>query len=436
MICHLVLLLTVVLALSFLQYKQSMARHIETTTRHKVELVLGLRSFYSFAIARNEYQNTQSPLLLQYLKTQSSLKWLVVRGTSDDGVPFESQYIDEHNRIIRTFYPSNFLQRLKKLKISARTRQREEYELAKTSRIQMTPILQKIRFQQGVFYDQSNALLYVKINTDNLRGGAIYACFDVSHLETEDQEIAHLIVEQMVMLAITLIILSLLLSYLLTRPLTRLAALMSHDISKIDAPHLPGLNRNDEIGQITRQFSNLILRVQRQVSELSFLGSIDSLTSLYNHGQFDQALNDIAQHHQRRAGLILFDLDKFKHFNDSYGHPAGDRALVQIAQTTRYAVRGQDRCFRIGGEEFAVILQSCDEYVVRDVAHRLLDLVEGLAIAHADNGTSKNVVTISIGYLFYDPAKGMQTATELYQRCDQALYRAKKQGRHQAIQAD
>jgi len=98
-------------------------------------------------------------------------------------------------------------------------------------------------------------------------------------------------------------------------------------------------------------------------NRLNSLVYIDALTNLYNHRYFQESLNNEllrAQRYNSVVSLLIFDIDHFKKVNDSYGHPAGDKVLSNIAVTIKNTVRPSDIVARYGGEEFAVILPETD----------------------------------------------------------------------------
>lgn len=122
----------------------------------------------------------------------------------------------------------------------------------------------------------------------------------------------------------------------------------------------------------------------------------------------------------------MFDIDHFKKVNDTYGHLAGDRVLMQVAKTAKAALREGDILMRYGGEEFLVILPGASKEGSRAVGEKLRRMVEETSIADGDQVIR---VTISIGVTSYPEleATGEQI---LVKRSDEALYRAKETGRN------
>ena len=121
-------------------------------------------------------------------------------------------------------------------------------------------------------------------------------------------------------------------------------------------------------------------------ARLEHLAQTDSLTGLYNHRYFHERLRSeltLASRSRDSVAVLMFDLDDFKRVNDVYGHGAGDQLLLHVARLARETVRGSDVVCRIGGEEFGVIMPSCDAGDALGLAARL---TEGLRAAEFDAG--------------------------------------------------
>lgn len=172
-----------------------------------------------------------------------------------------------------------------------------------------------------------------------------------------------------------------------------------------------------------------------EVALIEELVDRDCLTGLKNRRAFDEHLTGLWQQSLRNdqhLAILFFDVDYFKHYNDEYGHQAGDLVLRRIAQAAeKYARRPLDFAARFGGEEFAVVLYDVDENTVGDIAERLRSAVEQLCIDHSRSRCAE-VVTISIGAGIVRPEMG-RTPQGLLQLCDEALYKAKARGRNRCV---
>jgi diguanylate cyclase (GGDEF)-like protein len=167
-------------------------------------------------------------------------------------------------------------------------------------------------------------------------------------------------------------------------------------------------------------------------SQLEKLSITDGLTGLYNHRHFQERLADEFRRAQRYAdpvSLIMLDLDHFKEVNDKYGHPFGDRVLRETAQLIRSSIRDPDICSRYGGEEFAIILPKTHLQGALAVSERIFHALRAKTYA-AENGAPPVAlrVTASIGVAFY-PSKDVTSPELLVKFADEALYRAKREGR-------
>jgi diguanylate cyclase (GGDEF)-like protein len=154
----------------------------------------------------------------------------------------------------------------------------------------------------------------------------------------------------------------------------------------------------------------------------------DPLTGLFNRRYMEETLEREIQRalrNKEQVALLMIDIDHFKPFNDTFGHPAGDTVLRELGTLLNQRTRGQDVACRFGGEEFAVILAgaSSEAAVVR--AEHLCQEVRKLAVAY--KGQTLGKISLSIGISSY-PGKG-SNAEELVHTADEALYRAKTEGR-------
>ncbi|MGV3617038.1 MAG: diguanylate cyclase [Fimbriimonas sp.] len=154
------------------------------------------------------------------------------------------------------------------------------------------------------------------------------------------------------------------------------------------------------------------------------LATTDGLTGLRNHRHFRERLaEEIARTERYGPPLVvlMIDVDFFKQYNDTYGHPAGDEVLRDLATILRDGVRKTDLVARYGGEEFAVVLPQTTDEAAKALAERLRASVEAYAWDHQR-------ITISVGGAAFSPAH--PTAEALVQAADDALYAAKRAGRN------
>lgn len=194
----------------------------------------------------------------------------------------------------------------------------------------------------------------------------------------------------------------------------------------------------DHLGSIIA----LCLESAADRERLHRLSLVDALTQVGNRRAFEVALErELARatRAQRPLTVLLADLDHFKQVNDTHGHPAGDRVLRQVAQAMSAMLRRTDHVCRCGGEEFALILPDCERPLADEIAERIRQRVERLAIV-SDTGLAVPV-TLSIGATSWVGADGGagsiacdsapdDVGRQLMAAADRALYQAKSAGRN------
>ena len=207
---------------------------------------------------------------------------------------------------------------------------------------------------------------------------------------------------------------------------------------------IPGINPSD------RQFiANLRDITKRKAAEdaivvlngvLAAQANTDGLTGLANRRRFDEALSSEWFRSSRTGSpisLLMIDVDRFKLYNDRYGHQQGDACLKAISAAIEQAVRRPgDLVARYGGEEIVVLLPETDEAGAGEVAENVRRSIEQAALDHLEN-PPWSFVTASIGVATHrsHSAEGM-ASTDLLSRADEALYRAKRGGRNRVVCAE
>lgn len=171
-------------------------------------------------------------------------------------------------------------------------------------------------------------------------------------------------------------------------------------------------------------------RGREQRLRLSELATIDPLTGAGNRRTMDSELEIAFNEHSRYGvgyGLLILDLDHFKLVNDRYGHRAGDEVLIDFVDIVRAACRQSDRLFRLGGEEFVLLVPQVDEHGLSRLANNVL-----ADIRRRLNGPG-GPVTVSIGGAVLSEHSAIE---DWLHEADERLYQAKAQGRDQAIISD
>jgi diguanylate cyclase (GGDEF)-like protein len=167
----------------------------------------------------------------------------------------------------------------------------------------------------------------------------------------------------------------------------------------------------------------------RKYSEARALADLDALTGVHNRRYFHETLaREVARAHRyhRRLSVIVFDLDDFKGINDRVGHLAGDAVLAEAAQRMLTVVRSADIACRVGGDEFAIVLPESSAEEAELLAGRIARAIGVRPIAGA--GT----LELSAGVAELRPS---DRPNDLFERADEALYRAKELGKAQTVAA-
>ena len=186
---------------------------------------------------------------------------------------------------------------------------------------------------------------------------------------------------------------------------------------------------SDELQAIEMLISAAIFPVRNacQFSAMKQASLTDSLTGIGNKRAMNEALQKaqlVADRHNETYSLILCDLDHFKTINDSCGHVTGDIVLKRVTEVLEFTVRSSDSVYRFGGEEFAVLLPHTDQCAAVDVAERIRSAIEAIKI---DCGRHSVAVTTSCGVALH---RAGENSGQWLARADEALYRAKDQGRN------
>jgi diguanylate cyclase (GGDEF)-like protein len=235
-----------------------------------------------------------------------------------------------------------------------------------------------------------------------------------------------------------------LLALTIVRPLDRLTAgatgVSAGDL-QVDVPVVD----YGEVGYLTQAFNHMVARLREGRDELAAvtvalgemnrelkrLSVTDSLTGLYNHGHLMDTLQlevERARRLKHFFSIMMIDVDNFKQYNDSLGHPAGDKLLSEIGQLIKASIRSIDYAARYGGDEFLVLLHEVGSEGARRLAERIRS---SLAAKSWNQGPDK--VTLSLGVASF-PEHGDDPDT-IVASADAALYEAKRRGRNQTTSA-
>ena len=192
---------------------------------------------------------------------------------------------------------------------------------------------------------------------------------------------------------------------------------------------LEGYNR--ELLALKELYKERARELRAVMEKLEEVSITDDLTQIYNHRYLISRLHyefERAKRYGSSISLMMLDIDHFKVYNDNNGHLAGDDALRKVAKLINGAIRETDIVGRYGGEEFAVILLHADMIQIAEVAERIRGTIEETPFPNEELQPIGKI-TVSIGGSCL--SDGMMTIEDLIRSADEALYRAKRNGRNQ-----
>jgi diguanylate cyclase (GGDEF)-like protein len=224
------------------------------------------------------------------------------------------------------------------------------------------------------------------------------------------------------------------LGLLIVLPLERLARAAKQVAGGELEVEVPASGRG-EISQLTGVFNDMVRGLREGRAKLERLSVTDDLTGLANRRYLTAELEREVQRSERHAhtfAVLMLDVDHFKVFNDTHGHPAGDAVLQQLATLLRKSARAVDTVARYGGEEFLLILPETPAAEAAKMATRICKAAAAQQFVVDTEGTAVSV-TISVGYALF-PADG-KSSEALVEAADQALYKSKAAGRNRVTGA-
>jgi diguanylate cyclase (GGDEF)-like protein len=224
------------------------------------------------------------------------------------------------------------------------------------------------------------------------------------------------------------------LGLLIVRPIERLSG-AARRVAGGDLEVVVPMLGSGELAQLTDMFNDMVRRLREGHAELELLSVTDPLTGLANRRRLMAELEREVRRSNRlgrQFAVVMLDVDHFKSFNDTYGHPAGDEVLKRLSKALHDLVREVDTAARYGGEEFLVMLTETPAVEAERVAERIRVRLSEERFT-PQGGTATVGVTVSVGVAEY-PANGTSPEA-LIAAADQALYRAKEGGRNRVITA-
>jgi len=213
----------------------------------------------------------------------------------------------------------------------------------------------------------------------------------------------------------------------------KLTQMHEETVNKCQEPHIDLNVLTEKFNEIQSHMSDEVKKANAVISQLSDkvrileeTSTIDALTKVYNRRALINYLNKTCESKKNNyeMHILMLDIDDFKIVNDTYGHIAGDKILIYIANILKKTLRDGDKIFRYGGEEFVIALNRIDNSKCLNITNRLLDLIRTNKLIYKGYDIK---VTISIGTTKYSQN---DTPDSLLARADKALYRAKTNGKN------
>ncbi len=287
---------------------------------------------------------------------------------------------------------------------------------------------------------------YVPLHEFLLGDSILFIRYGMKDIGNRLRELYTMIVVIVIVIAVFHFLFAILLFRIIIRPI-QLLYRGSIEIADGNFDVRVQINRQDEIGALGRAFNAMAESIQEKIQKLSEqmkviylskekierMAITDELTGLYNRRQLFKQLEMEVKRSIRYnipLGFIMIDVDYFKKVNDTYGHQTGDMVLKEIATSISDSCREVDFVARYGGEEFAVVASSADTERLRLIAERIRKSVEKKKI-RCPNGI-EIAVTVSLGLVSFgkEELKKIEKLTLLVDSADEALYRAKENGRN------
>jgi diguanylate cyclase (GGDEF)-like protein len=210
------------------------------------------------------------------------------------------------------------------------------------------------------------------------------------------------------------------------------------DLDSLVSANLKLLAQAEEMDRKNRELTETRRQLEHRNRDLERISALDTLTQIANRRRFDAVLRQEWRRSARDEAplaLVFCDIDYFKHFNDNYGHQAGDECLVRVAQAMEETLnRPADLVARYGGEEFIALLVDTGIEGARMVAERMRARVESLDVEHRASEISSHL-TVSLGVASVVPRPAVRPE-DLVDLADRALYAAKESGRNRVVAAD
>jgi len=171
------------------------------------------------------------------------------------------------------------------------------------------------------------------------------------------------------------------------------------------------------------------LKLKELIHHLDYIGSYDQMTGIYNRRKFFELANDKFENGVDDLYAIMIDIDKFKNVNDTYGHATGDEVIKKVTKTIAEFIPSSAIFGRLGGEEFAIVVNSPSHNDIKEKIEEVRKLIENLEVKSDDGDIVRFTISEGVAKLTIE----IKSLDELLKEADKALYEAKGSGRNRVI---
>ena len=469
-ISHIFLVLILIIGMSLQRFNYEWNLHIKHASQRAEDVLLYHVKDISLLVAGRNYSNLMLPNHIESLYGHQNLLFLDIKGNSDrQSQLVHVRYLRKNKLVWREDISEQDIEEVKLLKERFENLQKQTPETDVDRKAKLDYIIKKstIDYQEGLkslqaskqfsgigakpafledsyYFDAQRKQLHMSVPLRDHVNGQLWGVFDVSELASIQKELLSEVLLEAVIATLISLLLIMIVTRRLVAPIQRLSKHMSEDIESIQLEEIKEGQRSDEIGDLARTFVSLVTQIRSEVSDLKLKSNTDALTGLGSRHKYiyqSEPLLKQAITSGRNFAVLVCDIDNFKAFNDNFGHTEGDRIIQSVAKALLSCIQKGDKCYRIGGDEFVILMVGYvnDEHIVK--ANKIRQAVENLNVKKKGNAVH-HVISISLGMSFLEASDFDITSitfsylyNEMFNKADKQLYIAKNNGRNNVSSA-
>lgn len=458
---HLALCVALILSLGITRHNAEKERAIQSAAAAAGDAASIVIELIENGVNSLNYDSATSEAAEEVYGGIRNLLFFEARGIPAGNSPaFMISYSREEGEIWRSPLSKSLEERLEGniLKLSSideKSTEREEYErlmislesqesslrvsrLAKDLQAKYEEIFpKKVSLDNVFFHDREQGQIQILVNIRSIKGARVFLVFRDKDLARDLEGIMNNTIRDASIISGFSAILVFMMTWALARPLSKLNEFAGRSVDRIDPYNIPGASRNDEIGDLSRNMSRLILQVRSQLERLNHVSRKDPLTGLLNRDAFREdakKLMDFFASEPVKVIVALVDIDNFKNYNFQFGRDSGDALIRDVSMKIRSVFsRNSDVVARFCGEEFILASRVKDEKHARILLEKIKDQVSTMNpgnVLVGPGGKMPRPVSVSIGAVLvdlqnFDRGSGLE---EMIFQADQALKNAKENG--------